>query len=245
MSLSFQIVGIAQIRTLGLIYCLLILLGVVLSLISNYQSRQPPKIQWPEKFPHGLSKPMLALEFARTVDDIQRIVGDQGDPRRANMLALLRIDTFGFIPTYWLFFLSLSWLLGHRSIPYSFWFGVAVAVCATAAALFDFAENHYIRVALETPLSQTGVDTVMGIYRSALIKWLLIFVALALLSGLFLGRSDWLAIIGILFLVTSLLGFVGLRHNPAIEWSYIPLLMTLVGVAVTFAFFPARFLRYF
>jgi hypothetical protein len=244
MPLYFQIVGIAQVRALGLAYCALILLGVVFSLLSGHRSPQPPSIK-PDKLPHGLSKPMLALEFARTVDDVQKIVGDQGDPRRANMLASLRIDTFGIIPTYWLFFLSLSWLLAHRTISYSFWCGVAVAVCATGASLFDFSENHHIRVALETPLSQTAAETVAGIYRSAFIKWLLIFVALALLSRLFLERRDVLVIIGILFLITSLLGFLGLRHNPAIEWSYIPLLMTLVCVAGTFAFFPARFLRYF
>jgi hypothetical protein len=244
MPLAFQIVGTAQVRALGIAYCLLLLLGVVFSLLSSSQSRARSDAP-PAKLPHGLSKPMLALELARTVDDVEQIVGDQGDPRRAKMLALLRTDTFGFIPTYWLYFLSLSWLLAHRSIPYSFWFGVAVAVCATAAALFDLAENHYIRVTLETPLSQTAADTVRGIYRSSLIKWLLIFVALALLSRLFLERGDLLVIIGILFLITSVLGFVGLRHNPAIEWSYVPLLVTLVSVAATFAFFPARFLRYF
>lgn len=237
-------VGTATVRALGLAYCLLLLLGVVFSLLSPYQSR-PVAIERPAGLPHGLSKPMMALEFARTVGDIRQIVGDQGDLRRAQMLALLRIDTFGFIPTYWLFFISLSWLLSHRSISYSFWCGVALAVCATGAALCDFAENHHIRVALETPLSQTAADTVAGIYRSALIKWLLIFVALALSSRLFLGRDDWFAIIGILFLITSLLGFLGLLYNPAIEWSYVPLLITLVCVAFTFAFFPARFLRYF
>lgn len=241
----FHPVGIVTLRTLGLVYCLLILVGAVFSLLSYYQSQQPYAIKSPAELPHGLSKPMLALEFVRSVNDVQQIVGDQGDQRRAQMLALLRIDTFGFIPTYWLFFLSLSWLLAHRSISHSFWFGVTVAVCATAAALFDLAENHYIRVALETPLTQTAADTVAGIYRSALIKWLLIFVALALLSRLFLERGDLLVVIGILFLITSLLGFLGLRHNPAIEWSYYPLLLTLICVAVTFAFFPARFLRYF
>lgn len=245
MRLSFHSVGVAQVRALGVAYCVLILLGVVLSLLSYYQSRRPPLIKWPDKFPHGLSQPMLALEFARTPDDIEKTVGAQGDLRRARMLALLRTDTFGLIPTYWLFFLSLSWLLAHRSISKSVWFGLAVAVCATGAALFDFAENHYIRIALETSLPQTAAATVNGIYWSALIKWLLIFVALALLSRLFLGRSDWLSILGILFLVTSLLGFLGLFHNPAIEWSYLPLKVTLVCVAATFAFFPARFLRYF
>lgn len=245
MAQVYHSVGTVTVRALGLAYCLLLLLGVVFSLLSLYQSRRPAAIEWPGRFPHGLSKPMMALEFARTVDDVGQIVGDQGDSRRARMLALLRIDTFGFIPTYWLFFLSLSWLLSHRSISYSFWCGVTLAVCATGAALFDFAENHHIRVALETPLSQTAADTVAGIYRSALIKWLLIFVALALSSRLFLGRSDWFAIIGILFLITSLLGFFGLLHNPAIEWSYVPLLMTLVCIAFTFAFFPTRFLRYF
>lgn len=245
MAQGFHLVGTVTLRVLGLAYCLLLLVGVLLSLISYYQSRLPGAIEWPGSFPHGLSKPMMALEFARTVDDIRQIVGDQGDPRRAQMLALLRIDTFGFIPTYWLFFLSLSWLLAHRSIPYSLWYGVALAVCVTAAALFDFAENQHIRVALETQLSQTAADTVTGIYRSALIKWLLIFVALALSSRLFLGRSDWLAVIGILFLITSLLGSLGLLYNPAIEWSYVPLLIAVVCVAFTFAFFPARFLRYF
>src|ERR1700681_434535 len=124
MPLSFQIVGIAQVRALGLAYCLLVVVGVVFSLLSYYQSLQPSAIKWPAELPHGLSKPMLALEFARTVSDVRQIVGDQADPRRAKMLALLRIDTFGFIPTYWLFFLSLSWLLAHRSISNALWLGM-------------------------------------------------------------------------------------------------------------------------
>ena len=245
MPISFRTVGIAQLRTLGLAYCLLLLLGVVFSVLSYYQSRQPSAIKWPDQFPHGLSKPMLALEFVRTIDEVKQIVGDQPDPRRVEMLALLKIDTFGFIPTYWLFFLSLGWLLAHRSISHAFWLGVTVAVCVTGAALFDFAENHYIRVALETPSTQTAADTVTGIYHSALIKWALIFVALALSSRLFLERKDLLVTIGILFLITSLLGFLGLRHNPAIDCFNFLLLLTLVCVAITFAVFPARYLRHF
>ena len=242
MSQSFGTVGVTQVRIIGMAYGLLLLAGVIAAALAYYQARQPTAIKWPAELPHGLSKPMMALEFAETVDDIRQVVGDQAD-RRAEMLASLKIDTFGIIPIYWLFFLSLSWLLAHRSISNAFWLGIAVAVCATVAALFDFAENHYIRVTLETPLSQTTTETVAGIFRSALIKWSLIFVALGLLSRLFLGRNDLLAWIGIFFLLTSVLGFVGLVYHPAIEWSYLPLLISLIGLAITFALFPARFLQ--
>jgi hypothetical protein len=243
MSQSFGTVGVTQVRIIGLAYGLLILAAVIASALAYYRARQPTAIKWPAEFPHGLSKPMLALEFAEAVDDIRQVVGDRADPRRAEMLASLKIDTFGFIPTYWLFFLSLSWLLAHRSISNAFWPAVVVAVCATVAALFDFSENHYIRVALETPLSQTATETVAGIYRSALIKWSLIFVAIGLLSPLFLGRHDLLAWIGIFFLLTSVLGFVGLFYHPAIEWSYRPLLISMIALAITFGLFPARFIQ--
>ncbi|MDX6406253.1 MAG: hypothetical protein QOH70_3708 [Blastocatellia bacterium] len=55
MSLAFQIVGTAQVRALGVAYCLLLLLGVVFSLLSSYQSRVRSDAP-PAKLPHGLSQ---------------------------------------------------------------------------------------------------------------------------------------------------------------------------------------------
>src|ERR1700704_3031885 len=102
MSQSFGTVGVTQVRIIGMAYGFLILAGVIASALAYYQSRQPTAIKWPAELPHGLSKPMMALEFAETVDDIRQVVGDQAD-RRAEMLASLKIDTFGIIPIYWLF----------------------------------------------------------------------------------------------------------------------------------------------
>ena len=77
--------------------------------------------------------------------------------------------------------------------------------------------------------------------RPAIAKWLVLFVAMAALSPLFLVRRDWFLVIGVAFLGAAVAGLLGLLPalRPLYERAMPPLLaLGLVAVAVLFLFRP-------
>jgi threonine/homoserine efflux transporter RhtA len=162
------------------------------------------------------------MELAQSRCDIANIIGDIGHPNREAMHWQIKLDTFLFIPSYWLLYALLGVLMIKRGMTWGMWFGIAAIICGTVAAGFDFVENAGIREALKSGLDIITDQTAKHIRYPSLIKWGFSFATVGLLSPLFftLNRAEsecasrFGLLLGCLYAAASLIGFVSLSYNP-------------------------------
>ena len=130
--------------------------------------------------PPRFGDPMLALQFARDVQDIDWILGDAPSPDREVMRVKQYAD-FGFITCYAALCAALSALAvrkgGWRQIT-----GIAAGICGVAAGVFDVLENRAILDLLDVPLRATTPAMIQAIRGPSTAKWILAGVTVVLLS---------------------------------------------------------------
>jgi hypothetical protein len=217
----------------------------------------------PEPLPNGFHSPILALELARTAAEARQVIGQEIDDPRREKLSLDTWLDFLFIAGYWSLFLALSVTMLHSHVALLPWLGGAAALCATGAAVCDVVENVRILGLLNRRLPHTPTPAVTeraaAIYRAAVAKWSFTFMAVALLSLLFLlnGRAEatfdairragatsaadvaWMVgawLTGGLFLIAAVIGIGCIdRINRGIEWAFwlLVLALPLGGVVLT------------
>ncbi len=124
--------------------------------------------------------PMLALQFARDVQDIDWILGDAPSPDREVMRVKQYID-FGFIACYTGLFLALA-ALAIRKGRWRQVTGIAAGICGLAAGVFDVLENRAILNILDVPLRATTPAMIQAIRTPSTAKWILAGVTVVLLS---------------------------------------------------------------
>lgn len=125
--------------------------------------------------------PMLALQFARDVQDIDWILGDAPSPDREVMRVKQYID-FGFITCYTALALALS-LLAARKGGWRLVTGIAAGICGCAAGVFDVLENRAILNILDVPLRATTPAMIQAIRTPSTAKWILAGVTVVLLAS--------------------------------------------------------------
>jgi hypothetical protein len=108
-------------------------------------------------------------------------------------------------------------------------------------------ENIRLLRVLDLPTSEVTNAAANGIRQPSLIKWSLIFLTVGFLSPTFLWRSDWIVLIGYLYLAALLVGLAGVFfYRPAVGWAAaFPMGLGLVAVAFLFTFWPKTFLQEF
>lgn len=203
----------------------------------------------PDGFPGGFKGPVIALEFAGSVCDIEGILGGDEHQNRKDIRSALGFDTY-FIIAYWLFFVVMGVVLTQRGLQWVTWIGVAAILGGTGAAIFDFIENSRIRKVLDTPLAQTTSEMALNIRAATLWKWGLSFLTVLLLAATFFFLRDvgsraahWIALLtGISFAAAALLGFVGLRYNRLIPLTTLIQLPGLLGLIIISFKWPEAFL---
>jgi hypothetical protein len=125
--------------------------------------------------------PMLAIQFARDLQDIDWILGDAPSPDREVMRIKQFID-FGFITCYTALALALSVLAarkgGGRLVA-----GIAAGICGVAAGVFDVLENRAILNLLDVPLRATTPAMIQAIRGPSTAKWILAGVTVVLLAA--------------------------------------------------------------
>lgn len=174
---------------------------------------------------HGISDPSIALEVARSLDDVDFILGEAPSPDREAMRIKQYID-LGFIASLTGMLLTLAWLL----MAHGAWgrvAGPAAMVCALAACGFDVIEKRAILRILDVSLLQTTPEMINAIRSASAATWALAALALALLSSLF-RRGP----VGVLLLATAAMELYGLHDNRFLMWQIYPALGALVGIAV-------------
>jgi hypothetical protein len=125
--------------------------------------------------------PMLALQFARDVQDVDWILGDAPSPDREVMRVKQYVD-FGFIACYTALFLALSALAVHKG-GWRQVTGVAAGICGLAAGVFDVLENRAILNILDVPLRATTPAMIQAIRAPSTAKWILAGVTVVLLAA--------------------------------------------------------------
>ena len=128
--------------------------------------------------------PMLALQFARDVQDVDWILGDAPSPDREVMRVKQYVD-FGFIACYTALTLGLS-LLSIRKGGWRRITGIAAGICGLAAGVFDIFENRAILNLLDVPLRATTPVMIQAIRGPATAKWILAGITVVLLAASFI-----------------------------------------------------------
>lgn len=130
--------------------------------------------------PPRFGDPMLALQFARDVQDVDWILGDAPSPDREVMRVKQYAD-FAFIASYAGLFVA----LGALAIRKGGWrraAGMTAAICGVAAAAFDILENRAILKLLDVPLRATTPGMIQAIRGPSIAKWILAGVTVVLLA---------------------------------------------------------------
>lgn len=181
--------------------------------------------------PRGIADPAVAIQVVRSIGEVDLILSDAPSPDREAMRFKQRID-FVFIAAYSALFFTLGWLL-MRAGGWGWLAGPAAMICAAGAAVFDVMENRAILRVLDVPLYRTPPQMLAAIRSASAAKWELAGITLALLAGYFFHSPRWsVRLIGVLFLITAVMDFYGLRDNRFLVWQGLPAVAALAGIAV-------------
>lgn len=125
--------------------------------------------------------PGLEVQTVTDVEDLRLTLGDAPSQDRETMRVKVNID-FAFIAAYVALLVALGVLIarhgGWRRAA-----GVAVAICALAAAVFDVLENLAILDILDVRIAATTETMLMAIRQPSTAKWSLVAVCAILLIG--------------------------------------------------------------
>src|SRR5580698_8830596 len=133
--------------------------------------------------PRGISDPAIALEVARSLGDVDLILGDAPSPDREVMRIKQYID-FVFILSLTGLFVTLA-LMRMRQGGWGQLVGLAAMICGVATAVFDLIEKRAILRILDVSLVQTTPAMLNSIRSAGAATWALSAVTLLLLSSSF------------------------------------------------------------
>jgi hypothetical protein len=183
----------------------------------------------------GISNPVLAMEVARNVAEVDAILSEAPSPDREAMRIKQYAD-FGFISGY----AGLFVLMGILLIPQGRAMAISAAVLGVIAAILDVIENLGILRIVNADLAHTTQAMIDAVRYPSLTKWTLASIALGLLAILLIRvRRAGPRIVGAFYLIAALLGLCGVYDNAVLQWSGIPTLAGLIGLAVLY-FRPYR-----
>ena len=221
----------SRIRIVGVLALLVVVVALLMAIVQLQFEKVPD-----EGLPGGFKGRVLAMEFVSNTTDVERILAPNVAHNRGIMETVLTID-FVWIGCYGLLFITISLLLMRRRCPWARYLGFFALLAGVASAAFDVRENRRILAVMShIPYDQNLVNQVND---AALLKWTLGFVAIALLAIAFQDLANRLANwISISFIVTAVVGFIGLWHFPLLGLVAIPLLLALILLAFTAFFRP-------
>jgi len=183
----------------------------------------------------GISSPILAMEVARSVGEVDAILSDAPSPDR-EVMRIKQYADFGFICGYAALYVLMSIMLVDKGRAIA----ISAAVLGILAAIFDVIENLGILRIVDVDLAHTTQATIYAIRYPSEIKWALASLGLGLLGMLALrARRTGLRIVGALNILAALLGLYGLYSNVGLQWFTYLWPSGLIGLAVLY-FRPYR-----
>jgi patatin-related protein len=223
------------VQALGLLASLLGIAIIVTLLVSIVSLRSEGKT-----LPGNLHQPALALEMARSADNVKEIEQTFADIHHKGVVPDARaqlkkgVDTdLYFIFIYTFINLCFCYLLWQRRFRFkrdssqkahtstartlARLLAIAAIVFALVTAAADFWENLRLYDVLE---GNRTTETLAALRTATLIKWGASFIMIALLSALFLRPKRAIIVIGVLFLVIFAVGMAGLFVPQLLEWAF-------------------------
>ena len=163
----------------------LALLAAAATLASFVLTAGPPYFS-NASLPQRWGGPILEVQTVSDVEDLRLTLGDAPSQDRETMRIKTQID-FAFIASYVTLFVSLGMVVARRG---RWWraVGVALAICALAAGVFDVLENFAILDILDVRIAMTTESMLAEIRRPSTIKWSLIAVCASLLLSQYVFR---------------------------------------------------------
>jgi hypothetical protein len=113
--------------------------------------------------------PGLEVQTVTDAEDLRLTLGDAPSQDRETMRLKVKID-FAFIAFYGTLLVTLG-LIAARSGGWRRLVGVAAALCAVAAGVFDVLENLAILDVLDVPISATTETMLEAIRQPSTTKW--------------------------------------------------------------------------
>jgi len=190
---------------------------------------------------NGISDPVLSLQMAHNLDQVDAVLGDSPSPDREVMRAK-QYEDFAFIACYAALYLALSILLA-RKYPWARPIAVIAAVAGVGAAALDVRENFAILRVVDSTLAATTPSMIDAIHHTSLIKWALGFIALGLLSLYFLwerrgGRFRTVRAVGVIDAAAAILGLFSLYDHSVLPFAAGLILLGLCGAAFVLLWLP-------
>jgi hypothetical protein len=234
----------AVVRISAVVAVVVLTIGACMFAASDFKHRSLPR---------GFESPVLAMEMARSMEEIKAIVGGPGHSDRSQMRSQQHMD-FLFIVAYWSEFLLIGVLLWHRNFSLARLLALIAWSCATLAAGLDVRENVGILGVLSAPPTPEHDPLVQAVRFAATSKWLLLFVAMILLSFVFIRRRDKRGgngitdriiffLPGLFCLATGVVGLAGLWWNVLLNCVALLMLFGLFTLVVALFWSPPRLLR--
>lgn len=127
--------------------------------------------------------PQVAIQFARTVEDVELILGEAPSPDREVLRIKLYLD-YSFIALYTGLFVTLGMIVARGGGRWKI-VGIAAVMCGAAAGVLDIAENRATFAILDISLKATTPAMIDAIRRAAIPKWTLASLAVILLLSRF------------------------------------------------------------
>ena len=198
--------------------------------------------------PDCYTNPVLALELVKDGADIKKIMAaEEGEARK--FVKKSTYKDFGYIFVYALFFVCLSLLLSRMNFSWAGSVGWLAAGCAVLAAILDLIEDRGMLRAIAGGSSDSLANSIR---YASLAKWTFLFSFSLLVGLLLIARRDVFVIPAVLFLLTALLGLMGVIFNllrPSFYWMFPAALFDLglavIFLAVAFTFWPGTLLNKF
>jgi hypothetical protein len=197
----------------------------------------------------------LAMELAQSPADVALVLqGPDGSVTETNRRVMRRVQAadLAFIAAYWLLFTLASVLLAERRFPMATGIAVVAGIFSTIAAVCDVWEDVFIVKVTRSILDSSSQPLIDHCRTAALWKWNLLFLAMILLSSLFLGRTDWrswsgvvLTIPGLLIALAGVGGMIMLPAGGAVEKALTIMFAGLAALTIAFiwgSYDPDRFL---
>jgi hypothetical protein len=188
----------------------------------------------------GLKGQLMAVQLGRDPVAVHKLVLDAG--RRGAMRRGLWFD-FGFLASYWLAFVGVAILLGHRGTA-GYVLGAVAALAATATALLDVTENvrTFGVIARHRAGDVLAAPQLDELRRVSLMKWTFSSITVAVLAATFVhhGRILWIAIA---LVASAVVGLLGILWNPLLRLYMLAVAVAAGFLAVLFLGWPDTILR--
>jgi hypothetical protein len=174
----------------------------------------------------GIANPVLAMEAARNVAEVDAILSDVPSPDREAM-RVKEYGGFGWIACSTALLVVMSRMLLPSGAA------VAAGLLGALAAICGAIGNLGILRLLDIDLAHTTQTMIDAVRYPSLLKWALLSLSLGLLAiPLLRQQRVGFRIVGAFFTFAALLGMLGLYINNLLAWTGPCMLAGLLGLAI-------------